>query len=116
MKVRLRLPGGEWVDRIPAWIKWAVVPQGEMGAKYVGVHWAPAEAHAWVHPRPPRPATLRIYEAHVGMSSEERAVASYTYFKGGGDGVEGQCLMMFVCMCAWEDGGRWGSAFGRGRV
>uniref|UniRef100_A0A1D1ZPX8 Glycosyl hydrolase family 13 catalytic domain-containing protein n=1 Tax=Auxenochlorella protothecoides TaxID=3075 RepID=A0A1D1ZPX8_AUXPR len=81
VKVRLRLPGGEWVDRIPAWIKWAVVPQGEMGAKYVGVHWAPAEAHAWVHPRPPRPATLRIYEAHVGMSSEERAVASYTYFK-----------------------------------
>ncbi|KAL6782734.1 SBE1 [Auxenochlorella protothecoides x Auxenochlorella symbiontica] len=81
VKVRLRLPGGEWVDRIPAWIKWAVVPQGEMGAKYVGVHWAPTEAHAWVHPRPPRPATLRIYEAHVGMSSEERAVASYTYFK-----------------------------------
>ena len=27
-------------------------------------------------------AALRIYEAHVGMSSEEPAVASYTYFKG----------------------------------
>lgn len=34
------------------------------------------------YPRPPRPASLRIYEAHVGMSSEEDTVASYTYFKG----------------------------------
>ena len=34
------------------------------------------------HQRPSRPGTLRIYEAHVGMSSEEPAVASYTYFKG----------------------------------
>ncbi len=38
------------------------------------------------HERPQsRPAALRIYEAHVGMSSEEPAVASYTYFKGGND-------------------------------
>lgn len=27
------------------------------------------------------PESLRIYEAHVGMSSEEPAVASYTHFK-----------------------------------
>lgn len=31
--------------------------------------------------KPLRPATLRIYEAHVGMSSEEPVVASYTHFK-----------------------------------
>jgi 1,4-alpha-glucan branching enzyme len=34
------------------------------------------------HQRPPRPDTLRIYEAHVGMSSEAEEVASFTYFKG----------------------------------
>ena len=34
------------------------------------------------HKRPKAPAALRIYEAHVGMSSEEPEVASYTYFKG----------------------------------
>ena len=34
------------------------------------------------HKAPPRPAAVRIYEAHVGMSSEEPKVASYTYFKG----------------------------------
>jgi hypothetical protein len=34
------------------------------------------------HKRPPKPKALRIYEAHVGMSSEDGVVASYTYFKG----------------------------------
>jgi hypothetical protein len=35
------------------------------------------------HERPAgRLAALRVYEAHVGMSSEEPKVASYTYFKG----------------------------------
>ena len=41
--------------------------------------------YAWArrHERPrSQLAALRIYEAHVGMSSEEPAVASYTYFKG----------------------------------
>lgn len=38
----------------------------------------------WKHKRPGRPQSLRIYEAHVGMSSEEEKVASYTYFKGEG--------------------------------
>ncbi|KAI3429595.1 hypothetical protein D9Q98_005681 [Chlorella vulgaris] len=83
VKIRLRHPGGWWVDRIPAWIKWATVPQGVMGAKYDGIHWdpPPSERHRWVHSRPARPQSLRIYEAHVGMSSEEDKVASYTYFK-----------------------------------
>lgn len=34
------------------------------------------------HDRPAPPASLRIYEAHVGMSSEEPKVASYTEFRG----------------------------------
>lgn len=34
------------------------------------------------HERPPAPHDhLRIYEAHVGMSSEEPKVATYTEFK-----------------------------------
>ena len=44
--------------------------------------WRPALCACRQHQRPSRPGTLRIYEAHVGMSSEEPAVASYTYFKG----------------------------------
>ncbi|GBF90721.1 1,4-alpha-glucan-branching enzyme [Raphidocelis subcapitata] len=32
------------------------------------------------HPRPKRPSSLRIYEAHVGMSGEEGKVSSYREF------------------------------------
>lgn len=62
----------------------AAVEPNKMGAKYDGIHWAPPphETYQFQHPRPPRPASLRIYEAHVGMSSQEERVASYTEFKG----------------------------------
>eukprot|EP00891_Asterochloris_glomerata_P000493 jgi/Astpho2/493/fgenesh1_pm.00011_%23_33_t len=81
VKIRLQHPGGWWVDRIPAWITRATVEPNRMGANYDGVYWEPPEPYQWQHQRPSRPGTLRIYEAHVGMSSEEPAVASYTYFK-----------------------------------
>ncbi|EFJ43598.1 1,4-alpha-glucan branching enzyme II [Volvox carteri f. nagariensis] len=82
VKVRLQHPGGGWVDRIPAWIRWAVAEK-RMGAGYDGMYWSPpaGERYEFRHPRPPRPPALRIYEAHVGMSSEEPKVASYTEFK-----------------------------------
>ncbi|KAL6754518.1 starch branching enzyme [Haematococcus lacustris] len=83
IKVKLQAPGGWWVDRLSAWIRWATVEPGVMGAKYDGIHWdpPPAEAYKWRSERPYKPRSLRIYEAHVGMSSEEGKVASYTEFK-----------------------------------
>eukprot|EP00884_Botryococcus_braunii_P004632 jgi/Botrbrau1/1416/Bobra.0063s0112.1 len=83
VKIRLWHPKGYTVDRIPAWIKWATAQKGVMGARYDGIYWDPPPdlRYKWKHKRPPKPKTLRIYEAHVGMSSEESAVASYTYFK-----------------------------------
>ena len=85
VKIRLQHPGGWWVDRLPAWIRWATVPAGVMGAKFDGIHWDPptGEKYEFKHERPVLKSdeTLRIYEAHVGMSSEEEGVASYTYFK-----------------------------------
>ncbi|KAK9820161.1 hypothetical protein WJX72_006858 [[Myrmecia] bisecta] len=81
VKVRLQHPGGWFVDRIPAWIKWATVEPGKMGAHYDGIHWDPPQKHQWQHERPQKAKALRIYEAHVGMSSEAQEVATYTYFK-----------------------------------
>lgn len=34
------------------------------------------------HQRPAAPKALRIYEAHVGMASEQEKVASYSDFTG----------------------------------
>lgn len=33
-----------------------------------------------IHPRPKKPTSLRIYEAHVGIASPEPKIASYTNF------------------------------------
>ncbi|OAX78912.1 1,4-alpha-glucan-branching enzyme, partial [Emergomyces africanus] len=40
----------------------------------------PQDRYTFKHPRPPKPARLRIYEAHVGISSPETRVATYKEF------------------------------------
>lgn len=79
VKVRVQKPDGAWVDRIPAWIAWATVEQGKMGAKYDGVMWDPEEdqKYRWQNARPKKPQAPRIYESHVGMSSQDPKVATY---------------------------------------
>lgn len=49
VKIRLQHPGGYFVDRIPAWIPWATVAGGQMGAKYDGIYWNPpdGERYQW---------------------------------------------------------------------
>nr|GEU98143.1 1,4-alpha-glucan-branching enzyme 1, chloroplastic/amyloplastic-like isoform X1 [Tanacetum cinerariifolium] len=73
---------GVWVDRIPAWIKYAIVDSSEFAAPYDGVYWDPpaSERYEFNYPRPPKPDAPRIYEAHVGMSSSEPKVNSYREF------------------------------------
>lgn len=90
VKARLETAAGEWVDRIPAWIRWAT--QAPHKVPFDGVHWAPdgkpgepgvyveGSPYVWKNPRPPRPRDLRIYECHVGMSSQEPKVNSYLEF------------------------------------
>ena len=81
VKVHLQGPGGDWFDRIPAWIKFAVQAPGEI--PFNGVYYDPPaeERHVFEHPRPPMPAALRIYESHVGMSSTEPKINSYAEFR-----------------------------------
>ena len=45
-----------------------------------GVFYNPAEKFAFTNPRPSRPKSLKIYEAHVGMSQEHGKVATYREF------------------------------------
>ncbi|CAL4966295.1 unnamed protein product [Urochloa decumbens] len=81
VKFRFR-HGGVWVDRIPAWIRYATVDASKFGAPYDGVHWDPpaSERYVFMYPRPPKPDAPRIYEAHVGMSGEKPAVSTYREF------------------------------------
>jgi 1,4-alpha-glucan branching enzyme len=90
IKVRVEQIDGNWVEKIPAWIKWATQEWNEV--LFNGVYWCPPEVGApgevspdkrytFKYPRPPRPRALRIYECHVGMSSEEPKVNSYLEFR-----------------------------------
>ena len=58
--------------------------QSEGEVQFNGVYWAPPKVgkpgaepdsdstYTFAHMRPPRPRALRIYECHVGMSSQVR--------------------------------------------
>ncbi|PIA46828.1 hypothetical protein AQUCO_01500400v1 [Aquilegia coerulea] len=82
VKFRFRHGDGTWVDRIPAWIKYATVDPTKFAAAYDGVYWdpTPPERYEFKYPRPPKPMSPRIYEAHVGMSSSEPCINSYREF------------------------------------
>lgn len=81
---------GQWAERIPAWIKWATQEWNEI--LFNGVYYQPMKKsppgvfipdhiYQFKYPRPARPRALRIYECHVGMSSQEPKVNSYIEFK-----------------------------------
>ena len=81
VKIHLQTQEGGWIDKIPAWIKMAVQAPGEI--PFNGVYYDPPaeQRHTWRHQRPPMPKALRIYEAHVGMSSVEPKISTYTEFR-----------------------------------
>ncbi|KAJ7976080.1 1,4-alpha-glucan-branching enzyme [Quillaja saponaria] len=80
VKIRMNTPSGI-KDSIPAWIKFSVQAPGEI--PYDGIYYDPPEEGKYVfkHPQPKRPKSLRIYEAHVGMSSPEPIINTYANFR-----------------------------------
>jgi len=80
IKIRIETSSGQWIERVPAWTKLAW--QDHNTNLFNGVFWEPPaeERYKFKHPRPARPENLKIYEAHVGMSSTEPRVASYAEF------------------------------------
>lgn len=81
VKISLVLPGGSRVDRLPAWIKY-VTQDLSVSPAYDARFWnpEPSEKYSFKHPRPRKPESIRIYEAHVGISSPEQRVATYDEF------------------------------------
>lgn len=81
LKISMVLPGGERIERIPAWIT-RVTQNLAVSPVYDAVLWNPPKSEKYVfkNPRPPYPKSVRIYEAHVGISSPELKVATYKEF------------------------------------
>lgn len=64
------------VDRLPTYVRRAVQ---EANGDFNGQYWAPP-AYEFRHPTPSRQQGLKIYEAHVGMATEEGKVGSFAEF------------------------------------
>ncbi|KAF9518695.1 glycoside hydrolase family 13 protein [Hydnum rufescens UP504] len=81
IKISLILPSGERVDRLPAWIK-RVTQDLSVSPVYDARFWNPSasEKYKRKHPAPPKPESIRIYEAHVGISTLEGRVGTYKEF------------------------------------
>ena len=76
-KLRVYWPGGDgW--RLPSYATYVV--QDDDSVDFSAVVWQPDEPYQWQHNIPPAPNVPLIYEAHVGMSSEEEKVASFNEF------------------------------------
>ena len=69
------------IERVPAWIT-RVTQDLKFSPVYDGVFWHPPqhERYHFKHPRPPKPQSARIYEAHVGISSPETRITTYKEF------------------------------------
>ncbi|KAJ8391454.1 hypothetical protein AAFF_G00089280 [Aldrovandia affinis] len=78
LKVVVHTKAGERLYRISPWAKYVATSKDSV--IYDWVHWDPPLPYLHVHPRPPKPRSLRIYESHVGIASPECKVASYTNF------------------------------------
>ncbi|KAM0246397.1 hypothetical protein ACHAP5_004710 [Fusarium lateritium] len=81
LKISLDLPSGEHVDRLPAWIKY-VTQDLSVSPAYDACFWNPpaSETYTFKNSRPKKPASARVYEAHVGISSPDQRVATYKEF------------------------------------
>ncbi len=73
----------EWAggrgERIPAYARRVV--QDKETSLFAAQVWAPPKPYGWMNSAPKVPKTPLIYEAHVGMASEEEKVASYKEFR-----------------------------------
>ena len=80
VKISLVVPNDhERQERVPAWIK-RVTQNLNVSPVYDARFYNPPQQYRFKNPRPPKPASARIYEAHVGISSPEPKVATYKEF------------------------------------
>jgi 1,4-alpha-glucan branching enzyme len=63
VKISMVLPDGSRIERLPAWIHRAE-QELDKNPVYEAIFWNPPEKYVFKHPRPPKPNSLRIYEAH----------------------------------------------------
>eukprot|EP00300_Choanocystis_sp_HF-7_P001840 c11465_g1_i1.p1 GENE.c11465_g1_i1~~c11465_g1_i1.p1 ORF type:complete len:695 (+),score=145.00 c11465_g1_i1:46-2085(+) len=78
LKMHVHAASGAQFDRIPACMHYCV--QDKNTDLYDGVLWNPPSPYVFKNARPPKPKALRVYEAHIGISTQEERVGTYKEF------------------------------------
>ncbi|KAI0832593.1 glycoside hydrolase [Trametes gibbosa] len=81
IKISMIVPTGARIERIPAWIR-RVTQDLSASPVYDARFWNPPadQVYKFKNSRPPQPKSIRIYEAHVGISTSELRVGTYKEF------------------------------------
>ncbi|KAK3104154.1 hypothetical protein FSP39_024874 [Pinctada imbricata] len=78
IKLVVKTPNGELVDRLSPWANYVVQPDGV--SSFDQIFWCPDKVYQFKNPRPQKYPDLRIYESHVGISSWEGKISTYSEF------------------------------------
>ncbi|QSL64672.1 hypothetical protein MERGE_001974 [Pneumocystis wakefieldiae] len=78
VKIFMVTTNGERIYRIPAWIRRATQDLS-ISSIYNGIFWNPPP-YIFRNSRPPPPNALRIYEVHIGISTNEGRIGTYSEF------------------------------------
>jgi 1,4-alpha-glucan branching enzyme len=76
-KIAVRWRGGSG-ERLPSYANRTV--QDEVTKIFSAQVWDPLDGYKMKHDAPPAPASLLIYEAHVGMATQEERLGTYSEF------------------------------------
>ncbi|KAG0031516.1 alpha-1,4-glucan branching enzyme [Podila clonocystis] len=79
LKITMIKPDGTRIDRLPAWIL-RVTQDLSVSPNYEAVFWNPPKKYQWKNKAPPKPKSLKVYEAHVGIATTEGRVGQFTEF------------------------------------
>lgn len=78
LKLVVRTKSGQIGERLSPWATFVKPPEGSF--QYEMLLWNPPRPYKFKHQKVQPPENLKIYEAHVGISSNEGKVADYDYF------------------------------------
>lgn len=79
LKLVVKTKSGELVERLSPWASYVKPPENSF--QYEQVVWKPKNKFVFKHNKPSEPpSNLKIYEAHIGISSSEYKVADYQHF------------------------------------
>ncbi|KAI5961336.1 GLC3 [Candida theae] len=79
-KIAMKLPDGEWIYRLDPWCQRATFNKDDN--LYEGRFWNPpaSEVYHFKNKRPVLSQGIKVYEAHVGISTPEPKIGSYKSF------------------------------------